>query len=567
MQFELLASFCLVAQEIVSDALDEIDRAKLITTQLLDETNVKSEVTTNVEHIQMMAPIQLVSILNLLQVLYPTNGLVSALGTNTYVTFMNPAPYMYSTIYWNGSESRFDRSCLDAVSLAPAAFYREEDETNIYRRVYWPYDPFGNVTHDIYEPVDGFYGACLPLDAVLASTLDCLYDSSCLQIWRSYFPNLNQVSRLQMPRTTDAPGITVQEYIAKLFVEEWSTKVNYTNYFHACAPQQCTYSVTDRTNFSYALVTLLSLYGGLTAILRLFSASLISLVSTMTRPNRDIIGSWTKVKRLNLFKSSARRKPLDIRQQRVTTLSFLILFGGQPDAEFDMDDFHLLSGSVVYFLLFNALRYKTITVTVDKPSVHAYRDLYSFHPDSLRCPCEQSVMAYEKFVSLAPIFHPVCSSDLVSEEWIAILVRIRFSDSSNQAWMNEASRYFRYLSALCQLANRTINEGVRRFVARTIATADVLSEVELNAQLNSTVKRLINSFLDGFHLFMDMSNSLLQVDQPLIQLYYGSIYNYNGLHYGTNDQEQQSPHVCLSSFEMLEVVFDLGPLYIELYLQ
>ena len=193
LKFELLASLCAIAKDIVSDTLDEINQMKFITTQLLDEANVKSEVTANVENIQTMAPIQIISILNLVQVMYQSNGLVSALGTNAYITYTRFAPFIYSTMYWDGNEHRFEKSCLDAISIAPAAFYEEKNETIMYRRVYWPYDPLNQTTRIVYESIDGFYGACLPLDAVLAATLDCLYNIQCLQVWLHYFPKLNQV--------------------------------------------------------------------------------------------------------------------------------------------------------------------------------------------------------------------------------------------------------------------------------------------------------------------------------------------------------------------------------------
>ena len=217
--------------------------------------------------------------------------------------------------------------------------------------------------------------------------------------------------------------------------------------------------------------------------------------------------------------------------------------------------------------LFNTLKNQTITRTINRPSLLTYRTLHSSYSDTLRCPCSQTTVSYSKFVSLTPIFHQVCSSDLISDKWISLLVKMRFSESVSVDWLTSSSQYFRYLSTLCQLANRTADDGVRRFVARTIVTSNVLSETSLNALLNLTVNRLIDSLINGFHLFMDTSSSMIQVDQPLVQLFYGNMYNYNGLQYGTTDQQQQSPHVlCLSEFQMTFhsiSLLALGQVYIE----
>ena len=41
--------------------------------------------------------------------------------------------------------------------------------------------------------VDGFFAGCTTLEALLPSTLNCLYDIQCLLLLPDYFPNLNQV--------------------------------------------------------------------------------------------------------------------------------------------------------------------------------------------------------------------------------------------------------------------------------------------------------------------------------------------------------------------------------------
>ena len=85
------------------------------------------------------------------------------------------------------------------------------------------------------------------------------------------------------------------------------------------------------------------------------------------------------------------------------------------------------------------------------------------------------------------------------------------------AWANEGSRYFQYLATLCELASRQVNESVQTFLTRTMATVDVLSEVEFDAQMNSTVAQLITSILIRFRLFIDTSQGLMHVDQLLDQ--------------------------------------------------
>ena len=47
-----------------------------------------------------------------------------------------------------------------------------------------------------------------------------------------------------------------------LFVENWINQTNYTNYFRACKPSECQYTLSDKNNPSIMFTTLLGLYGG-----------------------------------------------------------------------------------------------------------------------------------------------------------------------------------------------------------------------------------------------------------------------------------------------------------------
>lgn len=57
----------------------------------------------------------------------------------------------------------------------------------------WPIAPGWRKLVNLSATVDGFFGGCYPLDGLLGSTLECLYDIKCLQLLKDYFPSLNQV--------------------------------------------------------------------------------------------------------------------------------------------------------------------------------------------------------------------------------------------------------------------------------------------------------------------------------------------------------------------------------------
>ena len=126
--------------------------------------------------------------------------------------------------------------------------------------------------------------------------------------------------------------------------------MNYVDYFEQCAALFCTYTVTNQINFSNLLALLLSIYGGLTAILRLAAPVTVILVAKLKHRSLNAVANggrcslgaqslagcttWVAtlfrwVKRLNVFKSGADRTEEAIHRQRLTTRSFLILLAGR----------------------------------------------------------------------------------------------------------------------------------------------------------------------------------------------------------------------------------------------
>jgi hypothetical protein len=90
---------------------------------------------------------------------------------------------------------------------------------------------------------------------------------------------------------------TLYNYLLTLFIDEWSTEVNYSKYFDQCASLSCSYITTDQTNFSYAVTIFISLYGGLTIILRLISPFLVKIFLKLKHcltDHNDCVGMYLK---------------------------------------------------------------------------------------------------------------------------------------------------------------------------------------------------------------------------------------------------------------------------------
>lgn len=196
----MLASLCSLAKETINHSSADFNQQQFITVHLLPEDQVQSQVKTVVQFMRENMPFQVISSLNFLMVTSRSNNLMTALNTNVMVAVVQslvsgnylafPFPLQYSN------------STADACNLRspiiPSGFYSfsiEELEDDEYSVVI-AYS--SNMSADAI--VNGFFGGCTPLETILASTLDCLYDVLCLGRLLEYFPTLDQVCALQCDR-------------------------------------------------------------------------------------------------------------------------------------------------------------------------------------------------------------------------------------------------------------------------------------------------------------------------------------------------------------------------------
>jgi hypothetical protein len=104
---------------------------------------------------------------------------------------------------------------------------------------------------------------------------------------------------------------------------------------------------------------------------------------------------WNALINLNLFK-----KPYadhhERRKEIISTRFYIIM----------------ISVSMIILILYASLIDRPMTIRIESATLATYRHLVSSEP-TLRCTCSKIITSYSQFISLAPIFHPVCSSAFV----------------------------------------------------------------------------------------------------------------------------------------------------------
>ncbi|CAF2973125.1 unnamed protein product [Rotaria sp. Silwood2] len=116
--------------------------------------------------------------------------------------------------------------------------------------------------------VPGFRVGCNPIESLLQSTLECLYNVTCIDKIKPNDSTSDMIFRA-LDSTRSSPNMSVQSLVDALLVDRWETNVVYEYYYRQCAPLYCTYSLNMRFDKVYVFTTIISLSGGLTIVLKL----------------------------------------------------------------------------------------------------------------------------------------------------------------------------------------------------------------------------------------------------------------------------------------------------------
>jgi hypothetical protein len=149
------------------------------------------------EFFSSSASTQIISFLNYIRATTQANFVVSALNTNFLIKFHDydikkPRLYReeirYDKITVNGSTTNREYiGCSSSNPTTPAGFLNISNDSRYDQRSKWSKPGPNNLL------VSGFFTGCTPLDAILQSSLDCLYTSECLQLLMNKFPAIKEV--------------------------------------------------------------------------------------------------------------------------------------------------------------------------------------------------------------------------------------------------------------------------------------------------------------------------------------------------------------------------------------
>ncbi|CAF1065031.1 unnamed protein product [Adineta steineri] len=251
-QFRVLASLCLLAQQSIDNDKSEFLNNKLITVEAISFSSFQAQIDSLTATFIVQTPDKFRRTQSFIYETFRANQLLVVPATDWQLAFTTAAyNYVIATVPRSSFGNNY--SCITSLDSFSRPLYIDAN----YKTTTLP----------------GVVASCLPVDGIRLSTLECFFNSNCILNLTSIASTRNTTIWIPKLLNASTPSIypsntSIGSLADSLFVEDWGVKSNYSSYFASCAPHSCSYQYIDHNTIFYIITTVLGLYGGLTVILR-----------------------------------------------------------------------------------------------------------------------------------------------------------------------------------------------------------------------------------------------------------------------------------------------------------
>lgn len=201
---------------------------------------------------------------------------------------------------------------------------------------------------------------------------------------------------------------------------------------------------------------------------------------------------------LNIFQSSRiDENPYEARTGVITTRVYLVL----------------LILIVFILLLITCFTAETMEIVIYNPTLDQIEQL----PSNRVCPCSKISFSHDTFVSMDASLHSVCSSDFITDQWIASL----FYEKNASHFLPVDFRstgfaQFQALSSFCRLSKININRIISSLGSTSFVSSQLVSSpTVLRTQVQQMAARVQLSMLTQIQSEIQLINTQMTHNQGL----------------------------------------------------
>ncbi|CAF0782884.1 unnamed protein product [Adineta steineri] len=527
--FRALGLLCRISRQAIKDILRTFNSTHFVHRQTLSRIQFNEIASVLSNNLQQNVINNEKRTARIISLIIAQNRIFSALRTNYYIQSV-PGSRSYSTyngVYlYRNQTNEFGCDCkfkANQCTYPAGAFYN------------WTLPELGTAAKNNPLPqfqIPGLMAGCLPLDSMQQSTLECLYNQSCINAI-ALRPNLSQPKALNSRLTRFLLNSTIGSiFDESLFVESWKNKSNYENYFAACSPRSLYYSYQSRFHLGTILTISLSAFGGLIIIWQLITPVFIKIWNLLKE--KTISHTSTEHTQIELAIINVAPKPINegVTAHVHRTIHNFNLFPPNNKNDKEEERIGIITTRLYIFLiviclivlgLYTCLTEHNQTRSILSPSLNQFKKLNSMNLSTLNCPCSNFSMSYSRIMTLSPRYHSICSSEYLQDDWLSYFGRVEIDIDSISFLTNDfrvsGQSFFDLVRILCQTANETIENALKVFKTTRLVTVNTLTpyqfHIETNTHFQEFQQQTINSFIDLIQLI----RSLIQTNQLAEELW------------------------------------------------
>ncbi|CAF1403149.1 unnamed protein product [Adineta ricciae] len=487
-QFQSLALLCQIAIQAVNDGLRTFNSTHLVTGQVFSRAEFNEIVDVVTSNFQANLIENENRTANAIHSSITQSGFMSALRTNYFFQSKNSRDsfLIYSELYLRKDSKAScncrleENQCTHPAYLFPNATLTKFDKLSM-----------SDATAGIKMP--GLMAGCLPMESLRRSTLECLYDQTCIDTL-AVQSNISRPKPLAKSETFPANLTVGTMFDESLFIESWENQTSFEDYFTLCAPRSLTYTYEGRFWLAALVAMSISAFGGLVVLWDFVTPVFVKiwyLLKPKDEPPTHLFEKTPPISRKRAFTSYVQRRiktfnlfppddENDIEEERVGIIStrlyiFFLLFG------------LIILGSYTLFVQ------RTQTYTITSPTISEYKQLRARHSSTLICTCSRFSMSYGRFMSISPLYHPICSSKFITKTWLAYFelfeVNLNSTFFIGRDFRISGQSFFTIMRALCQTAKETVEHAIRSFYSRRFVTVNILSNKRFQDQTKQRLKQ------------------------------------------------------------------------------
>ncbi|CAF0976794.1 unnamed protein product [Adineta steineri] len=151
----------------------------------------------------------------------------------------------------------------------------------------------------------------------------------------------------------------------------------------------------------------------------------------------------------------------------------------------------LIIGHVI-LILHTIIQPQILTKIFDQPSLTTYDRLMVDHSDTLQCPCSSISSIYNRYITIEPVFHQVCSSPFSSDHWrenVTAELAPNVSVYDARDYRLFLSAHLQCLTGLCNLSMQSVNDSIGQLLSSLYITTQLQSPTAFQTHIDSVVQQ------------------------------------------------------------------------------